>query len=89
MNRRDFMNKFSAKAALASAGVAAATAATYPKIRQGATDGAQKLAGEVRALSRRIDDMEESQRRTVRLLITVVSISTGFDAIRLINGDWL
>ena len=89
MNRRDFVAGLSRKAAIAGAGVSAVAAATYPKMRDGALGGAEKLAGEVRALSDRIDNMEESHRRAMRLMIMVVSVSTGLDALRLINGDWV
>jgi hypothetical protein len=89
MNRRDFIAKFSNKVAVAGMGIAATTAVVYPKVRKGAAAGMQKLAGEVKSLTRRIDDMEASQRRMVKLLITVASVSTGLDALTLIKGDWL
>ena len=70
---------------VAGAGVGAIAAATYPSMK----DGAEMLAGEVRSLSDRIDNMEDRQKRMMKIMITIVSVSTGLDGLRLINGDWV
>lgn len=87
MNRRDFISRFSKTAAAAGVGVTATAAATYPKVRQGVISGARKINGEMKALTKRIDAMENSHRKMVKMLIVAVSLSTGLDALTLLKGD--
>jgi len=89
MNRRDFIAKFSNKAAMTGAGIAATTVVAYPKVRDGAAAGMKKLAGEVKGLHQRFDEMEESHRRMTKMLVTVVCVSTGLDLLTVLKGDWL
>lgn len=89
MNRRDFLSKFGNSAAAAGAGATAMAAVTYPKVRDGVDAGWARISGEVKALNQRIDDMDESQRRMFKILFGAVSVLTGIDALRLLNGDLL
>ncbi len=89
MNRRDLIAKFSNKAALTGAGIAATTAVAYPRARDGAAAGMKKLAGEVKGMQKRFDEMEESHRRMTKMLVTVVCMSTGLDVLTVLKGDWL
>lgn len=89
MDRRDFLAKFSTTAAAAGAGATTVAAVAYPKVRQGVDSGWARISGDIKALNRRIDDMDESQRRMFKILLVAVSLSTGFDALRLLNGDLL
>lgn len=89
MNRRVFLSKFGNTAAAAGAGAAAMAAATVPKVRGGVDAGLARLGGNIKALHARLDDMDESHRRLLRMLLVAVSLSTGFDALTLFKGDLL
>ena len=87
MNRRDFISKFSKTAAAAGAAATGVAVATYPKAKQAALAGAGMVQREVKALNKRIDSMEASQRRMLTALIFVASMSTGLDFVTLLRGD--
>ena len=59
------------------------------QVRDGAAAGMKKLAGEVKGLHQRFDEMEESHRRMTKMLVTVVCMSTGLDVLTVLKGDWL
>ncbi len=81
MDRRDFVRGLG-KAALATGAVAGAAAVAG---RAHASD----LGAQVKALAKRVDQMEESHRRVIKALVVVASLSTGFDALTLLKGDLL
>ncbi len=87
MNRRDFLSKFSKTAAVAGASAATVAAATYPKVRQSVNSGADKIGSELKRLNKRIDAMEDSHRRVLKVLVVAVSVTSGLDVLRLLNGD--
>lgn len=88
MNRRDFVAGFGKAAGVA--GVAASAAvATLPKARDTAVISAKALQREMKKLDRRIDAMDATQRRIIKALIVVASMSTGLDAITWLKGDFI
>lgn len=87
MNRRDFLANFSKTAAAAGAGAATVAVATYPKVRQGVNAGANQLGRELKRLNKRVDAMEDSHRRILKVLVVAVSVTSGLDVLRLLNGD--
>ena len=89
MNRREFISKFSKTAATAGAAATAVAAVAYPKTRGALATGAGIAQREFKALSKRIDDMEDSQRKMLTALIFVASVSTGMDFVTLLRGDLL
>ena len=87
MDRRDFLARF-AKGALAtgaSAGLVAAAA--HAKSKHALVSGAEHLQAQIKSVSARMDNVEESHRRVLKILIVVASASTGFDALTLLKGD--
>lgn len=87
MNRRDFVARFGTTLATAGTAAAGTAAMAYGKAKGAVSDGSEQLAREVRALAERVDQMEASQKRLLRVLITVVSLSTGLDVLNLLKGD--
>ena len=87
MNRRAFVSRFSATAAAAGVGATAAVASTYPKAKAALATGAGIAQREFKALNKRIDAMEDSQRKMLTALIFVASVSTGMDFVTLLRGD--
>ncbi len=87
MNRRDFVARFGKAAGVAGAGVTAVAAATYPKARDTAVATISRLQREMKKFGERIDTMDARQRRLVKALIVVASVSTGLDAITWLKGD--
>jgi hypothetical protein len=89
MNRRDFVAKFSKAAGVAGVAVTCVAATTYPKARDAAVTTANRLQREIKKLDERIDAMDVMQRRMVKALIVVASMSTGLDAITWLKGDFI
>lgn len=87
MNRREFISKFSKTAAAAGAAATAAAAVAYPPTKQAVTAGAGVIQREVKALNKRVDAMEDSQKKMLTALIFVASVSTGMDFLTLLKGD--
>ena len=87
MNRREFVARFSTTAAAAGVGATAAVASTYPKAKDALATGAGIAQREFKALNKRIDAMEDSQRKMLTALIFVASVSTGMDFVTLLRGD--
>ena len=85
MDRRAFLGKVGAGALAASAGALAAAA--HATSKDGLLSAAQQLQAQIKSISERVDSMEDSQRRMLRMLIVVASLSTGFDALTLLKGD--
>jgi septal ring factor EnvC (AmiA/AmiB activator) len=85
MNRRDFISKLSKTAA--TAGAAAAAVAAYPPAKQAVTSSVGAMQREVKALNKRIDAMQDSQKKILTALIFVASVSTGMDFLTLLKGD--
>ena len=88
MNRRDFVAGFG-KAAGVAGGAVTAVAATYPVARDTAVASAKTLQREMKKLDQRIEAMDKTQRRIVKALIVVASMSTGLDAITWLKGDFI
>ena len=88
MNRRDFVAGFG-KAAGAGGVAVTAVAATYPKARDTAVATASRLRREIKKLDQRIDAMDATQRRMVKALIVVASLSTGLDVVTWLKGDFI
>lgn len=88
MNRRDFVTRFSGT--LAAGGAAAATAAVASRDKAGnlAHDGVEFLNREIKALNKRVDNIDESHKRLFRALVVVASVSTGMDVLNLLKGDF-
>lgn len=84
MNRRDFLGKFS-KAAV-GVGTATAVVATgvHAKSKATVTDGAQRVREQLKSLEKRVDNMDASHKRLVRLLAITFSVSTGIDIATLL-----
>ncbi len=89
MNRRDFVAGFGKAAGVAGAAVTGVAAATYPKARDTAVATASRLQREMKKLDQRIDAMDATQRRMVKALIVVASVSTGLDALTWLKGDFI
>ena len=87
MNRRDFVARFGTTMAAAGAATAGVASVAYDKTRTAVVDGSEQLAKDVKAMAERLDKMEASQKRLLRVLITVVSLSTGLDVLNLLKGD--
>ena len=87
MNRREFISRFSKTAATAGATATAIAAVAYPKTRDALTSGAGIAQRELKALNKRIDTMEDSQKKMLTALIFVASVSTGMDFLTLLKGD--
>ena len=85
MNRRDFVTRLSGT--LAAGGTVAATAAVASRDR--ALEGAQALQNEIKALNKRLDDVDDGHKRLFKGLIFVASVSTGLDVLNLLKGDLL
>lgn len=84
MNRRDFLAKFSKTAAVAGASTTAVVVGARAKSRIGAADVTDRIRGRVRALEKRIDQMDASQRRFIRILAIAITVSTGVDVATLL-----
>jgi hypothetical protein len=89
MNRRDFVAGFGKVAGSAGVAVAGVAAVTYPKARDTAAATVSKLQREMKKLDQRIDAMDKTQRRMIKALIIVASMSTGLDAITWLKGDFI
>lgn len=87
MNRREFLSKFSKTAAAAGAAATTAAAVVYPKTKTAFATSADVVQREIKALNKRVDAMEDSQKRMFTALIFVASISTGMDFLTLLKGD--
>lgn len=85
MNRRDFVARLGGSVAAGGAAIATVAAASRDK----AQDGAQILRRELKALSDRLDKVDESHKRLFRALVVVASVSTGMDVLTLLKGDLL
>ena len=84
MDRRAFLAKFSATAAAVGASTTAVAAGIHAKSRDTAADGAQLVRSRFEALEERLDAMDASQRRIVRILAITISVSTGVDIATLL-----
>ena len=89
MNRREFISRFSKTAATAGAAATAMAAVAYPKTRTALASGAGVAQREFKALNKRIDAMEDSQKKMLTALIFVASVSTGMDFVTLLKGDFV
>ena len=89
MNRRDFVAGFGKAAGVAGGVTTAVAAATYPRLRDTAATTVSKLRHEMKKLDQHIDAMDARQRRMVKALIVVASMSTGLDVITWLRGDIL
>jgi len=89
MKRRDFVAKVGKAAGVAGLAVTGVAAATYPAARDAAVATASRLQREIKKLDRRIDAMDATQRRIVKALIVVASLSTGLDVITWLKGDFV
>jgi len=89
MNRRDFVAGFGKAAGVAGGAVTAVAAATYPGARDTAVATVSRLQREMKKLDQRIDAMDATQRRIVKALIVVASMSTGLDAVTWLKGDFI
>jgi hypothetical protein len=89
MNRRDFVAGFGKAAGVAGVAVTGVVAAAYPKARDTAAVTARTLRREMKKLDRRIDAMDATQRRIVKALIIVASLSTGLDTVTWLKGDFI
>jgi len=87
MNRREFISRFSKTAASAGAAATAVAAVAYPKTKEALASGAGIAQREFKALNKRIDAMEDRQRKMLTALIFVASVSTGMDFLTLLKGD--
>ena len=87
MDRREFLGKLKSGAVATGAAAAGIGAATYARSRTTVIDGTERLAGEVKALTKRVDDIDERHKRLFRMMIVVASVSTGLDALTLLKGD--
>ncbi|MGI9330210.1 MAG: hypothetical protein ACR2QB_05785, partial [Gammaproteobacteria bacterium] len=87
MNRRDFVTRFSGT--LAASGAAAASVAVSSRDTAGnlAQEGMEFLGREIKALNKRVDNIDESHKRMFRALVVVASVSTGMDVLNLLKGD--
>jgi len=83
MNRRDFLAKLSRTAAAAGATTVAVATGVHARTLATATDGAEHVRAQVKALEERIDDLDASQRRLLRILAITVTVSTGVDVATL------
>lgn len=83
MNRRDFLAKLSRTTAAAGATTTAVALGVHARSRATATDGAERIRAQFKALEERIDDLDASQRRLLRILAITVTVSTGFDVATL------
>lgn len=83
MRRREFLSRFAAVGG-AAGGVAIAASS---RAQDAMGDSALFLRDEFKRLNDRMDRLDENQRRMLRALIFVASVSTGIDALRLLNGD--
>lgn len=81
MDRRDFIARLG-KGAVATGAAAGAIALA------GRT-GAEDIGVRVKALAKRMDEMDASHKRIIKALIVVASVSTGVDALTLLKGDLL
>lgn len=84
MNRRDFLQKFSKTAAVVGASATAVATTVHAKSTSTAADGAARIRSRVKSLEKRIDDLDTSQRRIIRILAITISVSTGVDIATLI-----
>jgi len=50
-------------------------------------DSALIVRDELKRMNDRMDRLDENQRRMLRALIILASVTTGIDALRLLNGD--
>ena len=89
MNRRDFVAGFGRAAGVAGVAVTGAAAATYPRVRDTAVVTAKTLQREMKKLDQRIDAMDATQRRMIKALIVVASMSTGLDVVTWLRGDFV
>ena len=89
MNRRDFVAGFGKAAGVAGGAVTAVAVAAYPKARDTAVATVSRLQRELKKLDQRIDAMDATQRRVVKALIVVASVSTGLDVITWLRGDFI
>ena len=87
MDRREFLGKLNTGAVATGAAAAGFGAAAYSRSRTTVTDGTERLAGEVKALAKRVDDIDERHKRLFRMMVAVASVSTGLDALNLLKGD--
>jgi hypothetical protein len=79
MNRRDFLRKFRAPLAAAVAVPVAAAAATGAAGQRLADPAVKALRGQYSDLKRRVDGMEESQKKMLRAVLAVAGMSIGMD----------
>lgn len=84
MNRRDFLSKLSRTTAAAGAATAAAAIGIHARSRATVADGTEHMRAQVKALEARIDDLDASQRRLLRILAITFTVSTGFDVATLV-----
>ena len=84
MNRRDFLAKFSQTATVVGATTTAVAAGLHAKSRATVADGANQIRDRMKALEQRVDNMDASHRRLVRILAVTITVSTGFDIASLL-----
>jgi len=84
MNRRDFLAKFSKTAAAVGVSTTAVAAGLHAKSKAAAADGADLVRARVETLEQRIDRLDTSQRRILRILAITISVSTGIDIATLL-----
>ena len=84
MNRRDFLARFSQTATVVGATTTAVAAGLHAKSRATVADGASHIRDRMQALENRIDDMDASHRRLIRILAITITVSTGVDIATLL-----
>lgn len=84
MNRRDFLSNFSKSATAVGAATAAAAIGVHTTSKARVADGASRVRNQVKALEKRVDEMDASHRRLVRIVAITISVSTGIDLATLL-----
>lgn len=84
MNRRDFLARFSQTATAVGVTTTAVAAGFHAKSRATVADGAGQIRDRMKALEQRIDDMDTSHRRLIRILAITITVSTGVDIATLL-----
>jgi len=79
MNRRDFLARFSQTATAVGATSAAVAIGVHAKSRETVADGASHIRDRMKAIEERIDDMDASHKRLIRILALTITVSTGVD----------
>jgi len=79
MNRRDFLNGLGRRATAVGAISAAAAAGAYASGREFVDRSSESLHDQVKALIKRMDDMDAEYKKTVKVLIALTGLSLGID----------